>query len=754
MTALPFAITADGIVEHGFRRASLDQRDAESLFSLYNLCPIKPGTKRPDGSAWQDNPLPLARYTGQGLGVICGPLPNGGYLGALDLDFKTPQIAEAIKQGVIGYLLGLPDDGDILIRTGMPPKFLIPFYSSEPVAGKKAVGLYEPKAKQISDNMQRLEVLGTGNQFLAYAVHPDTGKPYSWRAAHGFLGDALHQVPPESLTRLTEHDIQHIADMVERIAKEHGLIEKQTDVGKESNSVEPGSGDSFFAKVNRKAIANPEWFPALFPTAKPYHDGFRVASTDLGRNLEEDISFANGGIKDFGEETGKTAIDLVLEWGPATSALEAALWLCERIGINPAVLGYTDGANGTGSAAGGFESLPDLSHPADATAPAIQLPKPSLLSVDLMDVMDAQPEPVRFAVRPWMPCRHVTLLGGHGGIGKSSLALGIAAHVACGRYFADLEVTRSPVVFVSLEDEPAIVRLRLRKVIEAYQLPAQMVLENMRLLDGTEAAAALMIEGDRPGLAPAFTRAFHELSEAADGAGLIIIDNASDAFAANENARREVRLFIRGLAAIARLHDAALVLLAHIDKSSAKDGARGNSYSGSTAWHNSARSRLALIEQDGHIVLLHEKANLSKKADPVEIIFRDDVPVPEKTPDGDGLTQGDFDQVEIMRMIKLATEGGITVPASVTPGAHCAMKVLENLQEYPSSLRGSKGSKRAAQAIVALMRNGRIKEVEYRNENRKLRKRLELAQSIGAEDDLIGPSGKGEKCAAPPPYTP
>ena len=79
-----------------------------------------------------------------------------------------------------------------------------------------------------------------------------------------------------------------------------------------------------------------------------------------------------------------------------------------------------------------------------------------------------------------MPKRHVTLLGGHGGIGKSSLALGIAAHVACGRDFAGLPVTQSPVVFVSLEDEAAIVRLRLRKVIEAYQLPPQAVLENMR----------------------------------------------------------------------------------------------------------------------------------------------------------------------------------------------------------------------------------------------------------------------------------
>ena len=68
---------------------------------------------------------------------------------------------------------------------------------------------------------------------------------------------------------------------------------------------------------------------------------------------------------------------------------------------------------------------------------------------------------------------------------------------------------------------------------------------------------------------------------------------------------------------IAREHDAAVVLLAHIDKAAARNGGQGNSYSGSTAWHNSARSRLALVEDEATgLELLHEKANFGKKRDP------------------------------------------------------------------------------------------------------------------------------------------
>ncbi len=55
------------------------------------------------------------------------------------------------------------------------------------------------------------------------------------------------------------------------------------------------------------------------------------------------------------------------------------------------------------------------------------------------------------------------------------------------------------------------------------------------------------------------------------------------------------------------------MLLAHIDKESAKWGSKEN-YSGSTAWHNSVRSRLFLnLEKDSPILsLMHQKSNFGQ----------------------------------------------------------------------------------------------------------------------------------------------
>ena len=382
--------------------------------------------------------------------------------------------------------------------------------------------------------------------------------------------------------------------------------------------------------------------------------------------------------------------------------------------------------------------------------------RPALVLASLGDVMSASLEPVRYAVRPWIPRRQVTLCGGHGGVGKSSLALAIGAHVACGLPFAGLEVEQSPVLFVSLEDEACIVRLRLRNIIEEYRLPAVRVLANLRLLDGAQTFSALMTEGEGYHGTSIFTPSFYELKSHAEGAGLIIIDNASDAFDANENSRRAVRAFMRGLVDVARERDAAVVLLAHIDKAAARSGAQGNSYSGSTAWHNSARSRLSLLEQDGRILLTHEKANLSACADPVAFSFMDGVLVPEAGPRSGEMATEDFDQVEITNAMKAAHEAGINVPGSLTPGAHSAMKALESLPEYCRSFRGRAGGQRAARALTALIRNGRIRRVEYRTPQRKVRERLELVELPVVATDRFAdaPVMCTESAPRHSPYTP
>ncbi|MBB3972519.1 VapE domain-containing protein [Hansschlegelia beijingensis] len=122
-------------------------------------------------------------------------------------------------------------------------------------------------------------------------------------------------------------------------------------------------GGGFFQEVNREALRNIEaWVADIFPQAR-FQEGtraWRISSADLGRSLEEDISIHPQGVQDFGEERGRTPIDLVMEWGGAPDARRAALWLCEKLGADPNLLGYRGRkAEGGGNAAWVDEALRD-----------------------------------------------------------------------------------------------------------------------------------------------------------------------------------------------------------------------------------------------------------------------------------------------------------------------------------------------------------------------------------------------------------
>ena len=112
--------------------------------------------------------------------------------------------------------------------------------------------------------------------------------------------------------------------------------------------------EPFFRNANDAALQNlSAWVPTLFgAAAKQSNKGYRVSSAALGRDLEEDLSFTSQGIKDFGvhdmgdaNEGKRSPIDVVLEYGGAETAADAALWLCERLGVDPASLGWRGGAS-------------------------------------------------------------------------------------------------------------------------------------------------------------------------------------------------------------------------------------------------------------------------------------------------------------------------------------------------------------------------------------------------------------------------
>ena len=339
-----------------------------------------------------------------------------------------------------------------------------------------------------------------------------------------------------------------------------------------------------------------------------------------------------------------------------------------------------------------------------------------------------------FAIEGLIPARVVTLLGGHGGAGKSMVGLTLAAHVASGAHtWAGHRVSDGTALFVSLEDGGEVVRYRLRRIIEEYGLDAERIARRLVVVDGTAGDAALGFElNDMGQRRLALTTTHAEVVELAAGAKLVVIDNASDAFDANENERRMVRAFIRSLAKIASENDAGMILLAHIDKAAARNGSQGNTYSGSTAWHNSARSRLALVSNEGAVELVPEKLNFGRVADPIALAWSETgVLLPVSRSAGEAKRE---DAEHVIAAMRAARAAGVDVGAART-GSVTTHATLATFDELPAHLKGARGKRAFWSAVGKLQASGAIQLQEIVTGQRKKKNVLVISDCAKAATD-------------------
>jgi len=246
-------------------------------------------------------------------------------------------------------------------------------------------------------------------------------------------------------------------------------------------------------------------------------------------------------------------------------------------------------------------------------------------AVSIADLASAEPAPQQWWLEAYVPAGHVTLFTGHGGVGKSMLSLMMACAFADGRPFIGKATRRGRVLFFSAEDPAELLRRRLRRVCSDWGIEPATLAQSLRVVDATEMDAALYVEHRTGGVRHgATTRVYEALRQfiERESIDVVVLDNASDLFDGDEIVRQLVRGFVRSLAHLVRARGGAVVLLAHVDKITSRAGkaAGGESYSGSTAWHNSVRSRMALLETaPGLLELQHQKCNLGPKQAPLQL---------------------------------------------------------------------------------------------------------------------------------------
>jgi hypothetical protein len=113
---------------------------------------------------------------------------------------KRNRWIEEIEQNVEpGVEIGMEACGGAPVRFGNKPKALALYRAAQPAMRKRQTSVF--KRGQLKG---KVELLAKGQQFVAYAIHPDTKQPYEW---HG--GDPL-TVRADSLPVLTAEQVSEI----------------------------------------------------------------------------------------------------------------------------------------------------------------------------------------------------------------------------------------------------------------------------------------------------------------------------------------------------------------------------------------------------------------------------------------------------------------------------------------------------------------------------------------------------------------
>lgn len=348
--------------------------------------------------------------------------------------------------------------------------------------------------------------------------------------------------------------------------------------------------------------------------------------------------------------------------------------------------------------------------------------------VPMADLAHVAPEVPGYWWDGYLPAGVVTLLGAHGGTGKSMLALMLGVCIALGLPLFGIPTKRGKAAFFSGEDGAGLMRYRLRWICRGLGVNVADLEGWLHILDATEGEPALFHEvgtsGRRQGLT---TPSYEALSAYVDehGIDVLIVDNASDAFDANEIDRAKVRGFMRSLARIAQARGGAVLLLAHVDKGTSRgDRAGTESYSGSTAWHNSARSRLYLArDKDGTLQLEHQKHNLGRMREPLRLIWPEGGIPQTDTPAG-GFVQHIADSVDTKALLKLMHEfyaRGEFV-ATDTRSRYHAAKVLGDESAYPKRRKPAE----VFQMLRDAERRDLIERESYRDRYRRDAERWKL----------------------------
>lgn len=262
-----------------------------------------------------------------------------------------------------------------------------------------------------------VELLATGQQFVAYGTHP-SGVRYEWQGV------------PEQAPTLDEEDMEALWSL---------LVERFAVPDTESRGRKSGEGGG----VHRPDIADPVY-----------------------QYLE-----AQGSVIDFDDKKGHAHIVCPFEEEHSTHTLTSTTYMLAGSHghdaghfscLHASCAGRTDGdfLNECGYTAAGFEDESTLDDRLDILLPPAETSKFKLLTDDELDALP----PIQWLVRGVLPDSGIGAIFGPSGSGKSFLTLDLLAAIACGSEWFGSQVKTAPVLYIGLEGEAGIAqRVKARR---------------------------------------------------------------------------------------------------------------------------------------------------------------------------------------------------------------------------------------------------------------------------------------------------
>lgn len=242
----------------------LARHGAALIDAGYTIVPIKPGSKATGTDEWEKlrlTKLELGKlvangYAKHGVGILTKYTPG------VDLDIRDEELSMQME------IWCRENIGDAPVRIGMPPKRLLLYRSTEPFR--------KITSKKWIDDIgcdHKVEILGDGQQFVAYHIHPDTHKPYVWLYKEGPL-----TIDASDLPTLSEVQGRAIVAEFEAQAEAKGWKPKKSGLERSQGLSKVDQNDPFAADVHKAEISDADLHAKLMlcPGAEDYETWLQI----------------------------------------------------------------------------------------------------------------------------------------------------------------------------------------------------------------------------------------------------------------------------------------------------------------------------------------------------------------------------------------------------------------------------------------------------------------------------------------------